>query len=148
MKTVVCFRKLLLHFHNFCLCNLCLKILDLAAKSDVGYWSCDEDRRQCTEYNTEQHCEREAACALTAEAEDTEQHDECRERCIDSTCEGLVQRVVEEVLQVVLLVQLEVLADTVEYHHLVVDRVTDNGKDGADECLVYLKREWNNVPKQ
>lgn len=27
----------------------------------------------------------------------------------------------------------EVLTDTVEYHHLIVDRVTDNGKDGADE---------------
>ena len=37
--------------------------------------------------------------------------------------------------------QLQVLTDTVEYYHLIVDRVTDNRKHSTDEGLVDLERE-------
>ena len=65
----------LLYLYYFCLSNRL--VLDLATKDNVCQRSGNEDRRQCTEDYAEQHCEREAASALTAEAEDTEQHDEC-----------------------------------------------------------------------
>ena len=67
----------LLNLNSLCLCYCSLFLLNLATKSDVSYRSCNEDRKQCTEDYTKQHCEREAASALTTEAEDTEQHDEC-----------------------------------------------------------------------
>ena len=44
---------------------------------------------------------------------------------------------------VTLWIQLEVFTDTVEYHHLVVDRITDGCQDSTDECLVDFKRETN-----
>ena len=44
--------------------------------------------------------------------------------------------------------QLHVLADTVEYHHLVVNGVTDNRKDGTDKRLVDFQREGHKAPQQ
>ena len=41
--------------------------------------------------------------------------------------------------------ELEVLTDTVEDNHLIVDRVAYHGEDGSDECLVYLERERHEV---
>lgn len=37
--------------------------------------------------------------------------------------------------------QTEVLTDTVEHHHRVVDIITDHRQDSTDERLVYLERE-------
>ena len=45
----------LLNLYNSSLLSRLL--LDLAAKNDVCHWRCDEDRRQSTEYNTQNHCE-------------------------------------------------------------------------------------------
>ena len=36
-------------------------------------------------------------------------------------------------------VETEVLTDTVEDNHLIVDGVTDHGQHGTDECLVDLE---------
>ncbi len=44
--------------------------------------------------------------------------------------------------------QLEILADAVEYHHLIVDGVTDHREHGTDKCLVYLKGEWQQTLQQ
>ena len=44
--------------------------------------------------------------------------------------------------------QTQFLADTVEYNHLIVDRVTDSGKDSTDEGLVNLHAEGQETPKQ
>lgn len=37
---------------------------------------CNEQRRQCTEYNTQNHGEREAADGITTEDEDTQQYNQ------------------------------------------------------------------------
>ena len=44
--------------------------------------------------------------------------------------------------------QAQFLTDTVEYHHLIVDRVTYCGQDSADEGLVNLHAEGSKTPKQ
>lgn len=77
--------------------------------------------------------------AVTTKDEDTQQHDQRGHGGVDGTCQGLVQRTVEQALTVTLSIQVEVLTDTVEDHHLIVDRVTDNGQDSTDEGLVNLE---------
>lgn len=37
--------------------------------------------------------------------------------------------------------KLLVFTDTVKNHHCIVDCITDDGKDGRDECLVDVKAE-------
>ena len=141
------------YFREMPLCHLFDSLVSTltfvaAAQCHVGNRSSNEDRGESTEYHTENHCEREAADAVTTEDEDTEQYDQCSERGVHGTGQCLIQRVVEYREEVALLVEAEVLTDTVEYHHLIVDRVTDNGKDSADERLVDLERERNDVPQE
>ena len=42
-------------------------------------------------------------------------------------------------LTIALMMQLQVLTNTVEYNHLIVDRVTYHGQDSTDEGLVNLQ---------
>ena len=51
-------------------------LLDLATENQVGYRRSNEDGRQRTEDDTQNHCPCEAADAVTTEDEDREQHDE------------------------------------------------------------------------
>ena len=70
-----------------------------------------------------------------------------RYRGVDGTSQRLVQRVVEELLAVALAIELEVLTDAVEDHHLIIDRVAYHGQDGTDEHLVDLQRHGNPAPQ-
>jgi len=112
---------------------------DVLASCEVSCGSSHEDGGQRTEYDTQNHCEGEAADAGTAEAEDDCQNDERRDRGVDGTVQGAVQRGVEEFLLVALRVEVEELADAVEDNHLIVDGVTDSGQHGTDERLVNLE---------
>ena len=42
------------------------------------------------------------------------------------------------------MVQVKELTDTVEYHHGIVDRITDNGQNRCDKRLIDIKK-WNKV---
>ena len=108
-------------------------LADGATHGDVSYRSSNEERRQGTEDNTQNHSEREAADGVTTEDEDTEQHDQGRYRGVDGTSQRLVQRVVEQCLTVALAEELDILTDTVEDHHLIVNRVTNHGQDSTNE---------------
>ena len=101
--------------------------------------SCDEERRTCTDDNTQHHGEGESTDAITTEHEDHQQHDERRYRGVDGTCESAVQCIVEDALTVTLWIVLEDFTDTVEDDHLVVDGVTDHRQDSTNECLVNLE---------
>ena len=120
---------------------LCFHVIltDGATHHEEGGRCCDEDRRQGTEDNTQDHGEGEATDAVTTEDEDTQQYDQRRDRGVDGTSQCLVQRTIEQALTVALRIQVEVLTYTVEDHHLIVDRVTDNGQDSTDEGLVDLQ---------
>ena len=61
---------------RLCLGNLAFT--DGLTHSEVSHGSSDEERRQRTEDNTENHGEREAADRVTTEDEDTEQHNQGR----------------------------------------------------------------------
>ena len=111
---------------------------NLTTQHDVCDGRSHEDRRQGTYHYTEAHGEGEAADALSTEEEYAEQHDQCRERGVDGTCQRLVDRVVEQLLEVLLRVELEVLTNTVEHHHLVVDRVANHCQHSSDERQVDL----------
>ena len=119
---------------------------NVLASGEKCRWSSNEDRRQCTEYNTQNHCESEAADAGTAKAEDNCKYDERRYRSVDSTVQSAVQRGVEQILLVALRIQLEEFTNTVEYNHLVVDRITNSSQHRTNECLVNLKRERHPAP--
>ena len=56
--------------------------------------------------------------------------------------------VVEQRLVILLLMQTEVLPNTVEDHHPIINRVTNHGKDGTDERLIDLQREWHPAPTE
>jgi len=116
-----------------------LLFLDCAAHRQESGGRSDEERRECTEYDTEDHCERERTDRIATEDEDGQEHDQSCYRGVDGTCQRLVQRVVEQLLTVALAVEADVLTDTVEYHHLIIDRVTDHRQDGTDEYLVDLE---------
>ena len=107
----------------------------------------NEQGRVGTYDNTHQQCEYEALNALTAKAEDSEQHDEGRHRGRERTAQGVVQCVVDILSTVVLRIQGIVLTDTVEDDHGIVDRVTDNGQDSSDERLVNFHRERHDLPQ-
>ncbi len=49
----------------------------LISHSQISDRRCNEQRRQCTEYNTQNHCECEAADRVTTEDEDTQQYNQC-----------------------------------------------------------------------
>ena len=127
------------------LCLGGLLLLDLATHHAVGDRRSNEDRRQRTEDNTQRHSEGKALDAATTDEQDAEQHDQRRERGVDGTSQRLVDGVVEHLLDVLFRVQAEVLTDTVEHHHLIVDRVTDHRQHGTDERLVDLERERHDV---
>ena len=38
-------------------------------------------------------------------------------------------------------IQLKILADTIEYDHLIIDRITDSRQNSPDKRLIYLQRE-------
>ena len=44
--------------------------------------------------------------------------------------------------------QAEVLTNTVENHHVIVDGITDNGKDCRNERLIHIKIEWEDSAEQ
>ena len=44
--------------------------------------------------------------------------------------------------------QAEVLTDTVEDNHVIVDGVTDDGQDGCNEGLVNVQVEWQDAAEQ
>ena len=48
-----------------------------ATQCQISNWSSKEQRTECTDYNTENHCKCEAADAVTTKDEDTQQHDQC-----------------------------------------------------------------------
>ena len=52
---------------------------------------------------------------------------------------GFVDRSIEDLLTITLRMKLQVLTDTVEYNHLIIDRVTYHSQDSTDEGLVNLQ---------
>ena len=48
-------------------------------------------------------------------------------------------RSIEKLLAITLRMKLQVLTDTVEYNHLIIDRVTYHSQDSTDEGLVNLQ---------
>ena len=48
-----------------------------AAQCQISYWSCEEQRTECTDYNTKNHGECKAADAVTTKDEDTQQYNQC-----------------------------------------------------------------------
>ncbi len=77
---------------------LCVVLTDGASHHQEGGGGSDEDGREGTEDNTEDHGEGEAADAVTTKDEDTQQHDQRGHGGVDGTCQGLVQRTVEQAL--------------------------------------------------
>ena len=118
------------------------------AQREEGDGSRDKDGRERSKDNTKTHRKGKTLDALATKEEDAEQHDERRERGVDGAGKGLVDAVVEQTAEVLLRVQVHVLADSVEHHYLVVNRITDNGEDGTDEGLVDLQREGHESPQQ
>ena len=123
------------------LLSVVFHIVDLLAQHDVSDWRSEEDGTQRTNYHTNNHGERERTDGVATKDEDSEQHDQRGNRRVNGTREGLVDRVVEQLLLVTLRMQAEILTNTVEHHHGVIDVVTNHRKDGADKRLVNLKRE-------
>ena len=122
-----------IEFKLRCLC-FSVVLTDGLTHHEEGGRCRDEDRRQRTEDNTEDHGEGEAADAVTTEDEDTQQHNQRGHGGVDGTCQGLVQRGIEQALTVTFRIQVEVLTDTVEDHHLIIDRVTYYGQDSTVRC--------------
>ena len=58
--------------------RLLLSLLDAGTHNKVSRWSCNEERRTCTDNDAKQHGEGEGTNAITTEDEDDEQHDERR----------------------------------------------------------------------
>ena len=83
----------------------------------------------------------EAADRLAAEEEDGQQRHERRTRGVDRTRQRRVDGVVHVLLQVALRIETQVLADSVEDDHRVVDGVADDRQDRGDERLVDLEVE-------
>ena len=66
-------------------------LTDSATHHEECRRSSNEDRRERTEDNTENHGEREAADRVTTEDEDTQQYDQRCDRGVDGTSQRLVQ---------------------------------------------------------
>ena len=62
-------------------------------------------------------------------------------RSIDGSGKGAVDSLVCIGSQISLRMQSLVLTDSVEDHHVIIDSVTDDGKDRRDEGLVNVKVE-------
>ena len=73
------------------LCRNSLFFLNGTAQGQVSHGSCDEERAEGTEDDTENHGESETADTYTTEDEDTQQHNQCGNRGVDGTCQCLVQ---------------------------------------------------------
>ena len=56
---------------------------------------CTIERAECTDYYTEDHSECERTDGVTTKEEDTEQHEQCRERCHDRTAQSSVECLIE-----------------------------------------------------
>ena len=115
-----------------------LSLLSATLCDDVGGRSSYEERRAGTYDYTKQHSECEAADSLTTKNEDTEEYEQCADRCHDCTCQCAVQRVVECGELVLLRIESASFTHTVEYYHCIVHLITDNGEDCCDKRLVNL----------
>ena len=101
----------------------------------------EEDRGGRTYDHADDQREDEAADRLAAEEEDGQQRHERRARGVDRTRQRRVDGVVHGLLQVALRVETQVLADSVEDDHRVVDGIADDRQDRGDERLVDLEVE-------
>ena len=126
---------------SFLLCTTSLCALNL-----IRNRRSDEQRRIGTDDHTHEKREYEALDGLTTEDKDSEQYDERTHRGRERTAERVVQRVVDVHFLLALRIESVVLTNTVEDDHGIVDRVTDNGQDSCDECLIKLHGERHDLP--
>ena len=109
---------------------------------------CDENRGNGTDDDADNQREDERTDRLATEEENGQQSDERRTRRIDRTRQGRVDCVIDILLEIPFRIEAQVLADTVENHHGIVDRITDNRQNGRDEGLVYLQIERHDLIEQ
>ena len=110
--------------------------------------STDEDGCVSTEADTEDEGYRETTDGLASEDRDGKHCHEGGYGCIHGSGEGAVESDVRIVLEVSLRMEGLVLTDSVEDDHVVVDRITDDGKDGGNEGLVNVEVERKDSGEQ
>ena len=130
--------------HFICILNIgVLLLVDLGTLGHqvVSDRRSDENRSHSTHDDADRQGEDEAADGLAAEEEDRQQRHERRARSVDRTRQRRVDGVVHVILEIALGIEAQVLADTVEDDHRIVDGIADDRKDRGDERLVDLEVE-------
>ena len=91
--------------------------------------------------DTQQDCEGKASDRAATQDEDTQYNHQRCDRGIECTTQGRIQWVVDYLETIAFRLETDCFADTGEYNHRVIDRVTDNGQDRRDKGLIHLHWE-------